>query len=94
MNMKKLLTAIALAGLIATPAFAASSHHQTTLSARPLYMYAPGPSGDYAPAQSGDARADALRECNEAAGKWSEQAWESTQSAVYGTCMTEHGQQP
>jgi hypothetical protein len=84
--MKKLFAAIALASLIATPAFAATGHHQTTQSARPLYMYAPG--------QSGDARADAIEECNAAAGKWSEQAWESTQSAVYATCMAEHGQQP
>ena len=84
--MKKLFTAIALASLIVTPAFAATGHPQTTQSARPLYMSVPG--------QSGDARADAMRECNAAAGNWSEQAWESTQSAVYASCMAEHGQQP
>ena len=84
--MKKLLTAIALASAIATPAFAATNHHQTTQSTRPLYMYAPE--------VSGDARAAAMRECNLQAGKWSNSAWETTQFAAYGSCMAEHGQQP
>jgi hypothetical protein len=84
--MKKLLTAIALATAIATPAFAAANHHQTTQSPRQLYMYAPE--------VSGDARAAAMRDCNLQAQKWSMSAWETTQFAAYGTCMAEHGQEP
>jgi hypothetical protein len=85
-DMKKLFTAIALAGLIATPAFAATSHHQTAPSTRQLYLYAPnGPDLG---------RAAAMQECNAAAAKWSNGAWQSTQLATYGTCMTEHGQMP
>jgi hypothetical protein len=84
--MKKFLTTLALAAAIATPALAATSHHQTTPSTRHLYMYAPG--------EAGDARAAAMQECNAAANKWSNSAWETTQFATYGTCMAEHGQQP
>jgi hypothetical protein len=84
--MKKLFTAIAFATLIATPAFAAASHHQAAQSSRPLYMYAP--------IDSGAARNAALQECNIAASKWGMAGWESTQMATYGTCMAEHGQQP
>jgi|HubBroStandDraft_6_1064221.scaffolds.fasta_scaffold578883_2 hypothetical protein len=85
--MKKLFTALALATLIATPAFAATSQHQAAPSTRQLYMYAPG-GGDDA------ARNAAMQECNAEAAKWSNSSWETTQLAVYGTCMTEHGQRP
>jgi hypothetical protein len=85
MTMKKMLIAVGLATLIATPAFAAASHHQSA-TPRQLYMYAPG--------GADGARDAAMQECNIQAQKWSNAAWESTQSAVYGTCMTEHGQQP
>jgi len=84
--MKKLLTVIALASAIATPALAAAKHHQTTQSTRQLYMYAPE--------ITGDARAAAMRECNVQAQKWSMSSWETTQFATYGTCMAEHGEQP
>jgi hypothetical protein len=84
--MKKLFTAIALATMIATPAFAATTHHQARQSARQLYMYAPqDPSG---------ARAAAMEECNAEASKFSSAAWQTAQFAAYGTCMTAHGQQP
>ena len=39
--MKKLFTAIALASIIATPAFATTIHHRAAPSSRHLYMYAP-----------------------------------------------------
>jgi hypothetical protein len=85
--MKKLFTALALATLLATPAFAATSqHHQAAPSTRQLYMYAPG-GGDAA-------RSAAMQECNAQASKWSNSTWETTQLATYGTCMAEHGQQP
>jgi hypothetical protein len=84
--MKKFFTAIALATMIATPAFAATTHHQAGQPTRQLYMYAPQ--------GAGGARAAAMQECNAIAAKFSNSAWETAQLAAYGTCMTEHGQQP
>ena len=84
--MKKLMTAIALTALIATPTFAATVHHGPAQSTRPLYMYAPN--------GSGDARDAAVHECSVEASKWSNSGWETTQFAVYGTCMAAKGQQP
>jgi hypothetical protein len=85
--MKKLFTALALATLIATPAFAATGHQQAAPSTRQLYLYAPGGSSDAA-------RTAAMRECNAAAAKWSTSAWQTAQLAAYGTCMAAHGRQP
>jgi hypothetical protein len=84
--MKKLFTAIALATMIATPAFAATTHHQAGQSTRPLYLYVPQ--------DAGGARAAAMQECNADAAKFSNSAWQTSQFAAYGTCMTAHGQQP
>lgn len=84
--MKKLLAAIALATMIATPALAATTHHQAGQSTRPLYMYAPQ--------DASGARAAAMQACNALAAQFSNSAWETAQLAAYGTCMTEHGQQP
>ncbi len=39
--MKKLFTALALAALISTPAFAATIHHRAATSSRQLYMFDP-----------------------------------------------------
>jgi len=39
--MKRFLTEVALAGIIATPAFAATIHHRAPASSRQLYMYVP-----------------------------------------------------
>lgn len=39
--MKRLFTAIALASIIATPAFATTIHHRAAPSSRQLYMYVP-----------------------------------------------------
>jgi hypothetical protein len=87
--MRKILVAIAFAALIATPAFAATSHHPVpqVQSSRPLYMFAPA-------GVSGASRDATMQECNAAASKWSTSAWQTTQLAAYGTCMAEHGQQP
>jgi len=95
--MKKILTAIALATVLATPAFAATVHHQAPQSTEQqlqssprMFMYAPD-----ATIGIGDpARAAAMQACNAAAAKWSNSAWETTQLATYGTCMAEHGQTP
>ena len=84
--MKKLFTAIALAAMMATAAFAATAHHQTGQSTRHLYLYAPQ--------DSGGARAAALQECNSEASKFSNMSWQTAQFAAYGNCMTAHGQQP
>jgi hypothetical protein len=88
--MRKLLTTIALATVLATPAFAATVHHQAPQSTRQLYMFAPGGAGIADPG----ARAAAMQECNALAGKWSMSAWQSTQLSTYGSCMAEHGQMP
>jgi hypothetical protein len=94
--MKKIFTAVVLATLIATPAFAAMRHHQLAHSpaqqlqaSPPIFMYAPDP-----PGISDPARDSALHECSVLAGKFSNSSWQTTQFAQYGTCMTEHGQQP
>lgn len=89
--MKKLFAAVVLATLVAAPAFAATPHAHAVQPNRPLYMYAPGEAGN---AQTGASRDAVMRDCNIAASKWSNSAWETTQAATYGTCMTEHGQQP
>jgi hypothetical protein len=84
--MKKLLTVVALATMMAAPAFAATPHHQTGQSTRQLYMYVPQ--------DSSGARAAAMQECNAEASSFSNAAWQTAQFAAYGTCMTAHGQQP
>ena len=94
--MKKILTVIALATLIASPAVAATRHHQAMQSpaqqlqsSPPIFMYAPD-----SPSIIDPARAAALHECSTLASKFSNSAWQTTQFAQFGTCMTEHGQQP
>jgi hypothetical protein len=95
-DMRKILSAIALATLLATPAFAATRHHQLAHSpsqvlqaSPPIFMYAPDP-----PSVSDPARDAALQNCNALAGKISNQSWQTAQFAAYGACMSEHGQQP
>ena len=41
-----------------------------------------------------ESRAQAMHDCNMKAQPYSFSTWETTQFAVYGTCMTEHGQTP
>jgi hypothetical protein len=91
--MKKFLTVMSLLAIIATPAFAASIHHRAAQSLPQLFMYAPSaPSAPsvfkYAPSAHNApdaARSAAIRECNIEASKFSDAAWETTKSAVYGT---------
>ncbi len=84
--MKKFLTIMSLLTVIVTPAFSAAMHHRTAQSSGQLYMYGP-----VVPSAARDA---AIHECSVKAGKWSMITWQTTQFAVYGTCMAEHGQQP
>jgi len=92
--MRKIFTAIALATLLATPAFAATHHHRTAhsqvqQSSPRMFMYAPDDAGI-----SGPSRDAALQECSALASKLSNSAWQTAQFAQYGTCMAEHGQVP
>ncbi len=79
--MKKFLTIMTLLIVIATLAFSA-----TAQSSWQLYIFVP-----VVPSAARDA---AIHECSVKAGKWGMIAWQTTQFAVYGTCMAEHGQQP
>jgi hypothetical protein len=40
------------------------------------------------------ARDAAVHECSVKAQRWSNTMWQTTQFAVYETCMAEHGQRP
>jgi hypothetical protein len=86
------LAVAALATVGTVPALAAT-HHTAAQSARPLQMYAPEGLNQGQPGspQSEAARDAAIHECNVEASKYNFTSWQSTQSAVYGTCMTEHG---
>ena len=81
--MKKFLTIASLLTVIATPAFAATTHHHAAQSLRHLYMSAPDAGRDAA-----------LLECNAKAQQFSMMSWQDSQSAAYATCMSEHGQVP
>jgi hypothetical protein len=57
-----------------------------------------GTASAFAAAQKGQStqvsREQALRDCNNAAAAFDDKTWESSKSATYATCMTQHGQQP
>ncbi len=70
------------------------SHRTDT---RRLYLYAPSGVEQAEPGQAvapggESARDAAIHDCSVKANKWSNSGWETTQLAVYGTCMAEHGQ--
>jgi hypothetical protein len=50
--MRKIFTAIALASVIATPAFATTIQHRAAASSRQLYMYEPGGAPNLQPNQT------------------------------------------
>jgi hypothetical protein len=91
------LTVFTAAG--AAPAFAATHHHHHAVqSLSGLHMYA-GEALDQHDQMLGampmnENRAAALHDCSMKAAPYNFSTWETTQFAVYGTCMTEHGQQP
>jgi hypothetical protein len=91
---KCLAIALALAAVTtasAAPAFAAGDQDQDTVHAKRLHMYAPGALNQN---QTKSARDAAVQECSNEAAKLSSSSWQTAQFAAYGTCMTEHGQQP
>ena len=79
--MRKFLTIVSLLTVSTTPALAAATPRGAVQSPQRLYMSAPGA-----------ARDAAIQECTAEASKYSDAAWESTKSAVYASCMAEHGQ--
>jgi hypothetical protein len=89
-----LAIALALAAITtvgAAPALAASDQDQDAVHAKRLHMYAPGALDRN---QTKTARDAAVQECSNEAAKLSSSSWQTAQFAAYGTCMTEHGQQP
>jgi hypothetical protein len=86
-----------LATVATTPAVAAASHHHTARSLNGLYMYGGEALDQHDPVQGAmpmnEGRATAMHDCNMKAAPYSFSTWETTQFAVYGTCMAEHGQQ-
>jgi hypothetical protein len=77
----------------AAPPTHSSHRHSVVTQPGALYMYAPGVL-NIGPAGPDMARDQAIHDCSTQASKWSFSAWQSTQLAVYGTCMSEHGQLP
>jgi hypothetical protein len=84
------LAMVAFATVGTAPAFA-KHHHRRIVRSDPPVHAATFDTGALRPSLTRDA---ALRECNTEAQKYSDSAWETTKSAMYGTCMTEHGQMP
>lgn len=86
------LAVAAFATFGAAPAFAKQHHHHRVVHSSPaLYLQATDSYGDIQPSPE---RVAALRECNLQAQKYNDFSWETTKFAVYGACMTEHGQLP
>jgi hypothetical protein len=85
------LAVAAFATLGAAPALAKHHHHRVVHSTATLYNQSTDSFGDM---RSNPDRNAALTECNLAAQKFSDSAWETAKSAAYATCMTNHGQMP
>jgi hypothetical protein len=79
------LTAFAVIGV--APSSAATQQH------RRLFMMVPLQSQEIARPQE-TPRDAALRECTGEASKWTDRDWETTKSAAFANCMTNHGQIP
>ena len=81
--MKMLVAAVALATLVATPAFAQS--YQPSRLDRPTV----GANGEV---HVSAARAAALRECSAVAAQYPEYEWGNMEIYQYRACMAEHGE--
>jgi hypothetical protein len=81
--MKKVAAAVALATLIASPAFA------QPYNAHRLDRPWVGPNGRI---EISAARAAALRECSAIAARYPEYTWGNMEIFQYRPCMAEHGQ--
>ena len=69
-------------------------HHRSAHASRQLYLYAPdGVAQSQSSEKQTSPREAAIHDCSVKASKYSFSAWQTTQFAVYGTCMNEHGQQ-
>jgi hypothetical protein len=99
---KYLPAALALAAVIVSgaPANAATQHHhhRAAHSLSGLHMYAGQALDQHDPVLGempmNESRAQAMHDCNMKAQQYSFSTWQTAQFAVYGTCMTEHGQMP
>jgi hypothetical protein len=81
----------------AAPQATSSHHHYVARQPGALYMYVPGVLNigpTIGPTGADTVRDQAVHDCSVQASKWSFSTWQSTQLAVYGTCMSEHGQVP
>jgi hypothetical protein len=101
--IKYLPVALALTALVTVggaPAIAATQHHHQRAAQSPhgLYMYAGRPLDQHDPVLGempmNESRAQAMHDCNMKAQPYSFSTWQTAQFAVYGACMTEHGQTP
>ena len=95
--MKTFIAALALATVLASPAFAQSSEllAAPAQSARtsPYSAYnAVTPFGSPAAGITNAAREAAIRHCNAAAAGFKENTWGSMQVQQYRSCMAQHGQ--
>ena len=81
--MKMLVCGVALAALVASPAFA-QQHNRYRLD-RPTV----GPNGEI---HISAARAAAVRECSAIAAQYPEYEWGNMEIYQYRACMAEHGQ--
>jgi len=100
---KYLAAALALAALVTVggaPAAAATQHHhhRAAQSLSGLHMYAGQPLDRHdqvlGEMPMNESRAQAMHDCNMKAQPYSFSTWQTAQFAVYGSCMTEHGQTP
>jgi hypothetical protein len=89
---------LTLAGTVPAAAATHHVHHHTARSLSGLHMYAGQSLDQHDPVLGAmpmnESRAQAMHDCNMKAQPYSFSTWETTQFAVYGTCMTEHGQTP
>lgn len=85
---------LALAALVIAD-MASAQAKQRAANARHAYAYAYAPEG-FGPlsktAQTSPVRLAAIRYCNIKADQWAYNSWQTTEFAVYRTCMAEHGQ--
>lgn len=101
-NLPRALTAaLALAALAAaaTPTLAATHHHRHHVqSLNGLHMYAGKSLAQHdqvlGATPMSEERAQALHDCSVKAAPYNFSTWQTTQFAMFGSCMVEHGQQP
>jgi hypothetical protein len=78
----------------AAHALTGTVHHRSAHASRQLYLYAPdGVSQSQSSEKQISPREAAIHECSVKASKYSFSTWQTTQFAVYGTCMYDRGQQ-